>query len=494
MKKEIYPEIFERVEDSFQRHLDLSENHRIIFSGRFGIGKTTFIRKFFSENKMKYNCIHLFPLNYSVLENEDIFSYIKYDILTELFGCEDYPFKPDYYSFLKTWDSFMLDNIGQVIATTMLLIPKIGKQLNQFVKEIRQMAKDFKVYKKTKKDLEMDAISDILANFHDSEGGVYESNIITLIIQDWLRDIKTNGKENILIIDDLDRIDPSHIFRILNIFSAHFDKSNEIDKINKFGFDKIIIVCDIDNIKRIYSHQFGVNTDFNGYVDKFYSKEIYEFDVRDSIIRTLDRFLEDTNFGTDAGDTFRFWDHSNDKQFIIFILSELIRSNEINIRSLKKFEKTNVEINYHSLYINSRKVEPIANPVLFAIWFCSKILGNINIISEKIESVSHLNNQFRQLKSMSYLVANLAMLANTNKVNADVDSPFSQGNERYEIRGLILTYEVYPIPKFRNTYEAKLSGIFRESNKMKNLIDEVNFVDSTNWVELLRAAIKNLSD
>ncbi len=82
----------------------------------------------------------------------------------------------------------------------------------------------------------------------------------------------------ILVIDDLDRIDPEHIFRILNIFSAH-DKLGE----NKFGFIKVILVCDINNIKHIYHHFYGKNVDFFGYINKFYSSEVYEYSNKDYV-------------------------------------------------------------------------------------------------------------------------------------------------------------------------------------------------------------------
>ncbi|MFC2152968.1 NTPase KAP, partial [Bacteroidota bacterium] len=67
----------------FDQHLKLENNFRIFFSGAFGIGKTFFLKKYFSENK-SYLPIHIFPINYHINTNEDIFELIKYDILLEL--------------------------------------------------------------------------------------------------------------------------------------------------------------------------------------------------------------------------------------------------------------------------------------------------------------------------------------------------------------------------------------------------------------------------
>ena len=41
------------IELQFNQHLKLSNNERIIFSGRFGTGKTTFLNHFF-DNQMEY--------------------------------------------------------------------------------------------------------------------------------------------------------------------------------------------------------------------------------------------------------------------------------------------------------------------------------------------------------------------------------------------------------------------------------------------------------
>ena len=81
-----------------------------------------------------------------------------------------------------------------------------------------------------------------------------------------------NKVTTVLLIDDLDRLDPEHVFRLFNIFSAHYD---DVTESNKFGFDKIIFVCDINNIQQMFNHRYGINVEFNGYIDKFYSSEIF---------------------------------------------------------------------------------------------------------------------------------------------------------------------------------------------------------------------------
>lgn len=69
--------------ESFNKHLAINENKSLIFSGSFGTGKTYFLKEYF-ENSTKFHSIHLYPVNYSVASNEDIFELIKYDILFSL--------------------------------------------------------------------------------------------------------------------------------------------------------------------------------------------------------------------------------------------------------------------------------------------------------------------------------------------------------------------------------------------------------------------------
>ncbi len=81
------------------------------------------------------------------------------------------------------------------------------------------------------------------------KGYDYE-DYITSLIKEKLATLET--KQKILIIDDLDRFDPEHLFRLISIFSTHIDhQTNE----NKFGFDKIIFVGDLQNIKEMFEHK-----------------------------------------------------------------------------------------------------------------------------------------------------------------------------------------------------------------------------------------------
>jgi len=73
--------------ENFKDFLSKEGNQDIIFSAPFGTGKTHFLKNVFAvdtEVLTNYNIIHLFPVNYTVASNDDIFELIKYDILFEL--------------------------------------------------------------------------------------------------------------------------------------------------------------------------------------------------------------------------------------------------------------------------------------------------------------------------------------------------------------------------------------------------------------------------
>ena len=74
----------DEVSTRFQSHLDIEDNYRIFFSGKYGIGKSYFLNEFFDSRKDRYNKIVISPVNYAVSSNEDIFELIKVDITLQM--------------------------------------------------------------------------------------------------------------------------------------------------------------------------------------------------------------------------------------------------------------------------------------------------------------------------------------------------------------------------------------------------------------------------
>lgn len=351
----LIPELFGKTNEEFLNHLQLIGNDRIIFSGIFGIGKTTFLNHFFSriEVKEKYNAFHLFPVNYAVLNNEDIFKFIKYDILYEMLSRKMIDIKGS-TAFLKDQPSFIKNNSINIISLFLLLIPKMGKQLFQLKQEIEKLHKEFISYNSGASGDKGKTISNLISSSNKNDGDLHEFNIVTEIIHSTLIKLKKDGKENILILDDLDRIDPNHIFRIFNVFAAHFDTHNHKNK-NKFGFDKIIFACDIKNIRNVYSHFYGIDTDFNGYVDKFYSRKIFNFDNHRSITIFLEKLFSEiiyTGFSPELEKAYRSDQMLRSKLIIIF--RSLIKKRVISLRQLLKHFKKDINISNNDLMINDK--------------------------------------------------------------------------------------------------------------------------------------------
>lgn len=74
----------QKIED-FKKYLGTSP--RIILSAKFGDGKTTFLKEITDESNDEFNDYQFFtiyPVNYVVSKNEDIFEYIKRDIIKQL--------------------------------------------------------------------------------------------------------------------------------------------------------------------------------------------------------------------------------------------------------------------------------------------------------------------------------------------------------------------------------------------------------------------------
>ena len=275
-------------QSEFKKHINLPLNHRTILSAPFGTGKTYFLKEFFTNNKTEYIPIHLFPVNYSVAENKDIFELLKYDILFKLlehdidFEEVEIPYDVSFYYFIQ-------NNYESIFLPFLKCIPKIGKNVSEVSNHLSYLLKEFKKQHEDNQRSEQDDISSYLETFSTKTGNIYEEDFYTQLICNLIKHIKLKtDRKIVLIIDDLDRIDPEHIFRIFNILSAHVDIDKES---NKFDVDQIILVCHIDNIRKIYANRYGQDVNFSGYIDKFYSKRIFEFDLIKEIFQRLLQFL-----------------------------------------------------------------------------------------------------------------------------------------------------------------------------------------------------------
>ncbi len=276
----------------FKKYLD--NNHRSILSARFGDGKSFFLSQFIQQYKDDYLFIPIYPVNYQVADNKDIFEYIKRDILIRLLGEDNIIIDDTVIGTSNLLFAYFNNNKCDTVLDLLSIIPdinvygvdlKIGNVFEK-IENIKNKFLDFKKHFKNEKEQSEDFVN----LFKEKEGSIYEYDTLSQLICDLIINYRKNNKQEVvLIIEDLDRIDPSQVFRILNIFSAHFDRYNqsieEVSKTfgkNKFCFDKIISVCDFNNLQSIYEHLYGKNTDFNGYISKFTSSYPFRYNLRDN--------------------------------------------------------------------------------------------------------------------------------------------------------------------------------------------------------------------
>lgn len=381
----------EHLKQKFANHLEVPFNDRIIFSGPFGTGKTYFLNSFFKDN-ISYNIIHLFPVNYSVATNEDIFELVKFDILFALLG-KDVEFDKLEINHLEYFQKFAFKNSHSILAPFLNIIPLIGQNLFNIYEKLESLSqKYYKEFDNAQVD-DKSTLINYLQEFSTKKGSTLEEDFFTQLICQLVDQLKVkiddnNNCQTVLIIDDLDRIDPDHIFRILNVLSSHFDKKQSSD--NKFNFDKIILVFDQVNVKQIFQNKYGRNVDFNGYIDKFYSYRIFEFNNSSNVNETLPKFLDSILSNSKN----RFLDFKNPKSFLhlnlIYILQALILANRITIRRLIKITNKSFDRRSFEIYLNERRVG--YNNIHFEVFliadFLFLLLGTWDEIISSLESCS----------------------------------------------------------------------------------------------------------
>jgi hypothetical protein len=392
--------LFEEPTRAFNKHLLIEDNERIIFSGRFGIGKTTFLKKWFfteahkiNDSPEPYNVFHLFPVNYSVAQNEDIFKYLKYDILLEMLR-QGIRVEEIDLSYIQTLPFFAKENLFEIGATLLRMVPKVGKDLSENAGKVKELVgKYLKFHESRKKTANIAGeFLDYIQKIEQTEGSIYEEDIITQLIVQELKKLKdTPGpkKENILIIDDLDRIDPEHIFRILNVFAAHFDRPNAAMK-NKFGFDKIVLVCDINNIRQIFKAKFGSGVDFNGYIDKFYSQRVFEFNPYKKLPDIAKNFLfhklrsSDSHNNDDA-----LLSHLGHGSILTQLIDHLILNQELDLRNIIKLEGAYINL-VDSFIVHSTLTEkPRYTKIAWALKIACHIKGDYLGLIDALEKSSN---------------------------------------------------------------------------------------------------------
>lgn len=263
----------------------LQSTDRIILSAKFGDGKTYLLNQIrnSSELSKKYKFFTIYPVNYSVSQNEDVFEYIKRDIILQL-NKDKLLDKLDLDAVFDSIANF--NNLREVISFLLSFVPG-GSFYDKVFDKFCEAKKKYEEKEHT--------ADKYLGTFSYMRGGIYEEDGYTKLIRnaiEWIGKDHPNWekKESVLIIEDLDRLDPAHLFRILNVLSAHIDDTSNPDVVaNKFGFHNIVLVMDVSATKHIFHHFYGNEANFEGYMSKFLSREPFYYSIRPYMLLALKR-------------------------------------------------------------------------------------------------------------------------------------------------------------------------------------------------------------
>lgn len=276
----------------FDKHL--KSHPRTILSARFGDGKSFFLSAARKRLKNRYAFLTVYPVNYQVAETQDIFEYIKRDLLVQLYSQgvvpESYEIPDSIASFFflqNNWQQFAEEFLKTLsyLDTSNAITATLGA-----AKFLMALKKKYDAFKNNGGEIGV-RLDNFIASFDNK--GIYESDPITSILCDIIKSWKKEHRlrKVCLVFEDMDRIDPAHIFRILNVISAQMDygykyglspKSSSLAG-NKFGVDNIVVCLDYDNLKHIFHHFYGPKACFDGYINKFSDKGIFHYSLQEQV-------------------------------------------------------------------------------------------------------------------------------------------------------------------------------------------------------------------
>ena len=220
-------------------------------------------------------------LNYVVEENRDVIEYIKRDILFQLIKDNRiYDFKEGYD---KIFDAVCNKESSLKLGNFVASIISI-ERLKDGYEALKDLAST--IHEKYKSQDVLHVADDYLNGFYGKSGSISECDAFTCLIQKSLEQMMAKP---VLIIEDLDRIDPAHLFRIINVLSSQVDNPyySEVPNGNKFGFDMIILVMDYEIARHLFHHFYGKEANYDGYMNKFLNTLPYSYSIREEAHRQV---------------------------------------------------------------------------------------------------------------------------------------------------------------------------------------------------------------
>ena len=369
------------ISQNIQDFKQVFENEsRIIFSAKFGDGKSYFLNEFIKSNDEKkndYYFITLHPVNYVVEENRDVIEYIKRDILFQLIKDNRiYDFKEGYDKiFDAVCNKESLLKLGDFLAS---IIPIEG--LKDGYEALKGLAST--IHEKYKSQDVLHVVDDYLNGFYGKMGSISECDAFTCLIQKSLEQMMA---KSVLIIEDLDRIDPAHLFRIMNVLSSQVDNPyySEVPNGNKFGFDKIILVMDYEIAKHLFHHFYGQEANYEGYMNKFLNTLPYSYSIKDEAHRQVRQKILDI-CKTEEVLSLDQKLSSNPKDRISFQLA----LNNASVRRCKEFLDLDINSLFRKKWLNGEYSIPTDNTWVKML-VCYRFFMSDKPISSIMEAMIH---------------------------------------------------------------------------------------------------------
>ena len=353
---------------------------RIIFSARFGDGKSYFLNEFmksYDEKKNDYYFITLHPVNYVVEENRDVIEYIKRDILFQLIKDNRiYDFKEGYD---KIFDAVCnVESLFKLADFAASIIPVNG--LKEGYKALKGLVST--IEEKRKEQDVLHVVDDYLNGFYGKMGSISECDAFTYLIQKSLEQMMA---KSVLIVEDLDRIDPAHLFRIMNVLSSQVDNPyySEVPHGNKFGFDKIILVMDYEIARHLFHHFYGKEANYDGYMNKFLNTLPFSYSIKEEAHRQVrQKILDICKTGVFLSLDQKLSDNQKDR------ISFQLALNNSSVRRCKEFLDLDVNSLFRKKWLNGEYSIP-TDSTWVKMLVCYRFFMSDKPISSIMEAMIH---------------------------------------------------------------------------------------------------------
>lgn len=249
------PELIDSFYADFEAKLEASPS--VIFSGKFGSGKTYFLNDYFARNEGRYCKVYTQPSAYYHAADKDPLSYLKYDILMDLLRQTDVSelqgVQLTYFDMLKAMliptEGTEGKNSDVTIigaAVMLLLMATVGAELGaekligmtkSAWKSNETLQAGLKWLKEKKSKINEDdetKLEEYLKVLGERRNSLFETTAVNELIQALLIRQKegdadegaATNKQTVLIVDDLDRMLPDAALSFLSMLSTHVYPAN----------------------------------------------------------------------------------------------------------------------------------------------------------------------------------------------------------------------------------------------------------------------------